>query len=312
MIKRILESLGNLYFVEHELKPSQYSRSYLLREKQSDARRFLSILPQDISSQVEDVKVFLGSLEQYFSLDSTFIEIDQSGSIPEGSLYWLSTSLPSDVLPIQEQLNQQGLFSASQISYIGAVCCRALTTLHNSSRTHGGLVPTSLLISAQKIYISDTGVFAALQTVKMKVPVFQGLEIRYMSPEQSLAGQASIQSDIYSLGAVLYELLTGKLPFGGRTTAAVMASVLVDEAAPGVTAGGRKSGPVTSAILRAIEKSPLDRWTSAQQFEQALTKGSTPHADKSIPPNTRPRVGCLPIMSAVSLISIYTLYRFLT
>lgn len=76
------------------------------------------------------------------------------------------------------------------------------------------------------------------------------------------------QSDIYSMGAVLYELLTGKPPYGGRTTSYVLASVLSDDAESDVAS--EVASPIIDALIRAIERAPDDRWPNAAAFAGAL------------------------------------------
>lgn len=303
MIQHFLTVWGDLFSTRYELGPGFFSLSYLITNRQSGTNHFLGILSPEISSRISDRDRFLQSLKECADIDSTFLQIDHSGVLPQESCYYLSSALPSDILPVHKYLEHDSSIS-NHISRIGAVCCHSLTALHNSGRVHGGLVPPSLLISKDSIYIGDAGVFIALHEAGIDPQRFQALETRYASPEQILTGRVTPQSDIYSLGAILYHFLTGKPPFGGRTTAALMASVLVDETVAGSLAAGQKPGHVASAILRAIEKSPPDRWTSAQQFEQALTR-SSPSTGLQLPVSSKPRrAGCLSGIILFFIISI--------
>jgi hypothetical protein len=89
-----------------------------------------------------------------------------------------------------------------------------------------------------------------------------------------------------------------------------MASVLIDENAADAPASGHEPGQVASAILRAIEKSPSDRWISAEQFSDALLQASPGSMSRlSTPDISRQQAGCLPCLAFLSVISGYLLHH---
>jgi serine/threonine-protein kinase len=95
----------------------------------------------------------------------------------------------------------------------------------------------------------------------------------YLAPELRAGNGEGVRSDVFSLGATLYEALTGRPPFGGRTTSTVMAAVLADDGQPREQTG---PGQLRSAILRAIERDPDDRWPDAARFREALEPVAAP------------------------------------
>lgn len=105
------------------------------------------------------------------------------------------------------------------------------------------------------------------------------------------------RTDFYSLGATLYELLTGKPPFGGRTTSYVIAAVLADE--PASPEGDPLTKRVTDTVLRAIEKAPEDRWSSAALFARALREEERPGTPITTPAveAAQPRAGCMSVLA---------------
>jgi serine/threonine-protein kinase len=119
----------------------------------------------------------------------------------------------------------------------------------------------------------------------------------YLSPEELSGKTPSAQSEIFSLGIIFYELLTGKRPFGGRTTTMVMATVLTDDITSSTESADDDADRIVAAILRALEKDPADRWNSAAQFAAAL-RGEA--ATKQPTKFSSPERGCLPTIVLLS------------
>ena len=192
----------------------------------------------------------------------------------------------------REKLEADGMLPAGDVAEAGAQLCEGLAVAHAAGLVHGGIRPTNVHFASSGIRLADLGVHAGLLAAGLRpeqVTEMIGVP-QYLSPEQVGAAPLDARSDIYSLGATLYEMLTGKPPFGGRTTTSVMASVLADDPdAPAGDALGPR--PVVDAILRAIEKVPDDRWPSARAFARALME-RTPAAVPRFEPKA-PKAGCM-------------------
>jgi hypothetical protein len=158
---------------------------------------------------------------------------------------------------------------------------------------HGLVMPhTVVLLTTGEVVLRWGGLFAALRAAGISAPdVARFLEFgSYLAPELGAGGKETVRSDVFSLGATLYEALTGRPPFGGRTTSTVMAAVLADDGQPREET---RTGPLRSAILRAIERDPDDRWPDAARFHEALE----PAAAAVLVP-TKKRRGCLGVTAA--------------
>src|SRR5690606_10782086 len=93
----------------------------------------------------------------------------------------------------------------------------------------------------------------------------------YMSPEQAMGERTlDARTDIYALGCVLYEMLTGDAPFTGSTAQAIVAKVLTEKPAPIIARRDRVPEQVEDAVLTALEKLPADRFATAAEFVSAI------------------------------------------
>jgi serine/threonine protein kinase len=185
-----------------------------------------------------------------------------------------------------------GSIPPAAVARIGMQIARALTMTHQSGLVHGAINSSRIVMTrAGAAQLGDFGLFSALSEGGLGPQGAATLlnDAPYSSPEVQSGGKPDEKADIYSLGAALYELLTGKPPYGGRTTTYVLASVLTDEA------GESKDdipSPVVDALLRAIERAPEDRWPSAAAFATALAAGATTGEPSA--KSTKGRAGCLP------------------
>jgi hypothetical protein len=170
-----------------------------------------------------------------------------------------------------------GALSPSDVGAIGARVCHALTAAHDAGLVHGAISTAALSPSrGGRPRLSRLGLFSALSEggLGAQVAALSLADPANLSPEVRAGDTPDARSDIFSLGATLYELLTGKLPYGGRTTSFVMASVLSHQEGAVDASNDAIAGPVIEALLRAIEQDPDDRWPSAAAFGQALTLGA--------------------------------------
>lgn len=172
---------------------------------------------------------------------------------------------------------EPGTLSPSDVAIIGVRLCGALGAIHGAGLAHGAISTAAIVQSVDRgPQLTRFGLFAALSTggLGVQASALQLSGAPYVSPEVQAGKDPDASSDIYSLGASLYELLTGKPPYGGRTTSFVMASVLSDQEGAAEQSNDAIAGPVIEALLRAIEHAPDDRWPSAAAFGQALALGA--------------------------------------
>jgi eukaryotic-like serine/threonine-protein kinase len=181
------------------------------------------------------------------------------------------------------------LLSVSDVLQIGFKCCGALEYAAKEGIVHRDIKPANIMVaSGTDVKIADFGAAVlkksqVVQTAALGSPY-------YMSPEQIEGKTLTFHSDMYSLGVVLYELLTGHRPFSGANLDALVAAILkTDPPAPSEL---RKDLPksIDALVLRAMKKDPAQRYATWTEFALELSKagelvlppGSIPDSDKYV------------------------------
>jgi hypothetical protein len=188
-----------------------------------------------------------------------------------------------------------GELSPSDVAILGVRLSEALTAIHEAGLVHGSISTGSIAQSNERgVQLMRFGLFSALCDggLGVQAAATRLSDVAYISPEVRSGSAPDHRSDIFSLGASLYELLTGKPPYGGRTTSFVMASVLSGPEqvrSPSSETDVIAIG-VIEALMRAIERAPDDRWPTAAAFGQALAVAAGSAELRAVPePRTRER-----------------------
>jgi len=149
----------------------------------------------------------------------------------------------------------------------------ALVYAHNLGIVHRDIKPSNLMITAQNLLkVLDFGIAISDHSPELTGAGYLLGSLNYMSPEQIMGSKASPRSDIYSLGITLYEMATGRLPFGGSTNYEIMTAHLHQTPVPPRDLNPALSPAMSNAILRALAKDPAARFESAQEFAAALSQ----------------------------------------
>ena len=149
----------------------------------------------------------------------------------------------------------------------------ALACAHQHGVVHRDIKPDNVLLSGHHAMVADFGVAKALSAAADDAGLTSaGMAIgtpAYMAPEQAAADpHADHRVDIYAVGAMAYEMLTGHPPFTGATPQAVLAAQLTDQPRPLVEARPSVPPALEALVLRCLQKRPADRWQSAQELLQ--------------------------------------------
>jgi serine/threonine protein kinase len=172
---------------------------------------------------------------------------------------------------LEQYCNVASLLPVERVVEIAFKCSLALEFAHRHGVIHRDIKPANILISAQgDIKISDFGV--ALQA-EAEHTHLQGVgSPSYMSPEQVQDKELSHQTDIYSLGVVMYQLLTGKLPFIAATKASLLYQIVNIQPLPPSTHRTDISPALDRVVTRALDKEVRNRYQTWGDFSRDLTQ----------------------------------------
>lgn len=173
---------------------------------------------------------------------------------------------------LKEAMNQKIPWQTA--AAILAPIARALEYVHHQQIVHRDVKPSNILLHEDfRPMLSDFGILKMLEAKEEKVSSAIGVGVgtpEYMSPEQSMGKDVDFRADIYSLGLVFYEMVTGRKPFTADTPMAMALKHVTDELPLPTTFDRRLPKFVELAILRAVQKKPEDRYSNMGEFADTL------------------------------------------
>lgn len=205
------------YRIERELGSGGMGTVYLGRHVETGRMAAVKVLPASLARETGFVARFNREVAAMQQLQSPHIvELYDSGE-DQGTYYYAMEYVPGETLT--ERLQREKRLPWREAIDIAVQVCKALKAAHNCGIVHRDLKPSNLLIhESGTVKLTDFGIAQVFATSKLTVTGGILGTAEYMSPEQAQGKRATRQSDIYSLGAVLYVMLTGRPPFTGKTT----------------------------------------------------------------------------------------------
>jgi CheY-like chemotaxis protein/tRNA A-37 threonylcarbamoyl transferase component Bud32 len=187
--------------------------------------------------------------------------------------YYLTMEFVEGVT-LRQLLDTRGHLSVPSTLAIGTQLAESLAVAHDQGVIHRDIKPQNLLLDPEGVIkVMDFGIARLAERTSSITEV--GLSVgtpAYMSPEQLLADEVDARSDLYSTGLVLYECLTGRLPFEARSPVALISKVLTEQAAPPTQINPDIPSALSSLIMKLLGREPGDRVQSARELAQQLAE----------------------------------------
>ena len=267
------------YTVEHEIGQGGMATVYLARDLRHDRKVALKVLSPELGAVLGGER-FLSEIRVTANLQHpNLLPLFDSGEA-NGLLYYVMPYVAGESL--RARLDRERQLPIDEALRIADAVANALDYAHRQGVVHRDLKPENILLHDGQPLVADFGIALAVSKAGGHRITQTGLSLgtpHYMSPEQATGDrQVDARSDVYSLGAVVYEMLVGEPPHTGSTAQAIIARVLTER--PRSIRSSRPSVPeeVEAAVLCAVEKLPADRWSTAREFADALRGKAVPRA----------------------------------
>ena len=171
---------------------------------------------------------------------------------------------------LKTAIKERGAINQRKVAEIGSQVCQALSVAHNLDIIHRDIKPQNIMIQPDgNVKVMDFGIARAKNSVKTQTSSVLGTA-HYVSPEQAQGKELTYASDIYSLGIVLYEAATGKLPFDGPDAVSVAMKQVQEQPVPPSQVNPAIDAALEDIIMKALDKDPANRFATARDMKNAL------------------------------------------
>jgi serine/threonine protein kinase/tetratricopeptide (TPR) repeat protein len=249
---------------------------YLARDLRHNRHVALKVLRPEIADSVGADR-FLQEIQIAASLQHPNILPLYDSGRADGLLYYTMPYLEGKSL--RQRLIREKQLPLEDVVAVGRDVAEALSYAHSRGVVHRDIKPENVLFSGQHALVADFGIAHAVTEAGGERLTTAGIAVgtpAYMSPEQA-TGETAIdaRSDIYSLGIVAYEMLTGEPPFTGVTPGAILARQATERVPSIEVVRPNVPHEMVEVVEKALAKVPADRYRTAQAFADALSKGVT-------------------------------------
>ena len=171
---------------------------------------------------------------------------------------------------LKTAINERGAINQRKVAEIGSQVCQALSVAHKQDIIHRDIKPQNIMVQPDgNVKVMDFGIARAKNSTMDKTSSVLGTA-HYISPEQAQGKDLTAASDIYSLGVVMYEAATGKLPFDGPDAVSVAMKQVQETPLPPHEVKPDIDPTLEAIILKAMSKNPAERFATAQDMRMVL------------------------------------------
>ena len=282
LLQRLQAALGQSFVLERELGGGGMSRVFVARETAVGRTVVIKVLPPDLASELTAER-FRREIQLAASLNHPHIVPLLGAGEAAGSLYFTMPFIEGEGL--RGRVAREGRLPIPDAVRIVRDVAAALAYAHERGVVHRDIKPDNVLLQGQYALVTDFGVAKALAAASGGSLINQGATSggltmmgfalgtpAYMAPEQVAADpNVDHRADIYSLGAMAYELLAGGPPFAHHTPQQMLAAHIAERPKPLAEQRPDVPAEIADVVMRALEKDPAARWQTAGEMHDALS-----------------------------------------
>jgi TolB-like protein/tRNA A-37 threonylcarbamoyl transferase component Bud32/Tfp pilus assembly protein PilF len=268
--ERLKTALATRYRLEQKLGEGGMATVYLAEDLKHHRQVALKVLKPELAAAV-GAERFLREIQVTANLHHPHIlPLFDSGEA-DGAVFYVMPFVRGESL--RDRLRRERQLPVPETIRILQQVAGALEVAHRQGIIHRDIKPENILLEDGEALLTDFGI--ALADADAGRLTGTGLSIgtlEYMSPEQATAERdLDARSDVYALGAVAYEMLTGEVPVAGQTARALLTKLVTEIPTPLASLRDGVPPALGAAVMRALAKAPADRFPSARAFAEALT-----------------------------------------
>ncbi|MES2123521.1 MAG: serine/threonine-protein kinase [Gemmatimonadota bacterium] len=268
------EALGDAYTIEGEIGRGGMGVVYRARDERLQRRVAVKVLPPELAFSREIRERFTREAQTAAKLAHPHIVPIHDVGEGQGIVYFVMGLIEGESLAAR--IRRRGRVPADETRRIMKETADALSAAHGQGVIHRDIKPDNILLEGTRgrVMVTDFGIAKAMSGTSNATLTSAGMAIgtpSYMSPEQA-AGEREIdgRSDLYSLGVVAFQMLSGELPFNAPTVAGILMKHITEPAALLHEKFADIPEDLSLAVARCLEKDPTNRWPSADGLRRSL------------------------------------------
>ena len=278
---RLRTALADRYTIERELGRGGMAVVFLARDRKHDRNVALKVLLPHVAQAI-GAERFQREITIAARLTHPHILALYDSGEASGLLYYVMPYMRGESL--RDRIGREGQLAVDAAVRIGVEVASALERAHHEGIVHRDIKPENILLEGGIAVVADFGI-ARVKSAAENASITQtGIALgtpMYMSPEQAVgADDLDGRSDVYSLGCVVYEMLTGNPPYTGGSMRQMLMRHSMDPVPSARAARSDVPEHVSWALVHAMAKAPNDRFASAADFSRALSRGSATIAQR--------------------------------
>ena len=277
---RLAQALGEAYTLEGEIGRGGMGVVYRARDERLQRRVAIKVLPPELAFQSDIRQRFTREAQTAAKLSHPHIVPIHSVGEGQGLVYFVMGYVDGE--SVAARIKRRGQLPVEEVRRIMKETADALSAAHGLGVVHRDIKPDNILLEGTRgrVMVTDFGIAKALSQTSGATLTGAGVAIgtpSFMSPEQA-AGEKEIdgRTDLYSLGIVAFQMLTGELPFYAPTVAGILMKQITEPAADVRTRRPDAPEDLALAVSRCLEKDPQNRWPTADSLRRALENRSVP------------------------------------
>ena len=270
-VSKVKRALASRYKIERVLGEGGMATVYLAQDLKYHRSVAVKVMRPELASTLGADR-FLREVEIAAQLSHPHILPMYESGEAEGLLYYVMPYVEGETL--RDRIQRESQLPVEEAIKIAREVSEALAYAHGRGIIHRDIKPANILLGGGHAMVADFGIARAVSNTTTEQLTQTGLAVgtpHYMAPEQAMGDrEVDARADIYAVGALLYEMIAGEPPFTGPTPRAIMTRSMTENPRSLTSARTGLTPDVDRIALKALAKSPADRFPTAQSLAAAL------------------------------------------